>query len=77
MKPVLKPLSSKEETYIPPKVNIGDAVIHSKFGRGIVVKFENNNKYINVQFKEGNKTFLYSFAFEKGFLTLDGGDVDG
>ena len=77
MKPVLKPLPSKEETYIPPKVNIGDAVIHSKFGRGIVVKFENNNKYINVQFKEGNKTFLYSFAFEKGFLTLDGGDVNG
>ena len=77
MKPVLKPIPRKTDEYIPPEVKPGDTVIHSKFGSGKVNKIDKAQKYINVQFKEGNKNFIFPDAFKLGFLTVKGGGTDG
>ena len=47
---------------------IGDAVIHNKFGSGTIIRIRNRKTKIDVQFSDGIKTFVYPYAFEKGFL---------
>ena len=47
---------------------IGDVVIHNKFGSGTIIRIRNRKTKIDVQFSDGIKTFVYPYAFEKGFL---------
>lgn len=48
----------------------GTAVQHKRFGEGTVNRFDKDKKYIRVQFKEGEKIFLFPDAFNQGFLKL-------
>lgn len=61
----------EEET----KVNLsgakqGDLVIHKAFGEGTITKIDKAQKHIRVKFKVGEKTFLFTDAFIKGFLKM-------
>ncbi len=49
---------------------IGKKVIHSKFGIGEIIKYEDQGEkqYINISFSIGVKRFIYPNAFEMGFL---------
>lgn len=77
-KPVLKPISTKKDEYVPPEVHPGDSVVHNKFGQGTVIKLDKAKKYIHVQFDHGDKNFIYPDSFKNGFLTMvEGGDSDG
>ena len=51
---------------------IGEKVIHSKFGEGVIVKQETS--YIHVKFDVEVKKFSYPQCFEK-FLKLQDKDV--
>ena len=52
-------------------VDVDSIVLHKKFGKGKVVKFNKNEKYIYVKFYEGEKKFIFPDAFLNGFLELD------
>ena len=43
-------------------------VYHKKFGKGTVVKINNNEKYIYIKFALGEKKFIFPDAFLMGFL---------
>ena len=45
-------------------------VIHKKFGEGKIVRIDKAQKYIKVDFGQGEKTFVFPSAFEMGFLEL-------
>jgi hypothetical protein len=48
----------------------GATVIHKKFGEGKIVRIDKAQKYIKVDFGQGEKTFVFPSAFEMGFLEL-------
>ena len=48
----------------------GATVIHKKFGEGKVLRIDKAQKYIKVDFGQGEKTFVFPSAFEMGFLEL-------
>ena len=48
----------------------GSTVRHKKFGRGVVVKINGNEKFIHVKFALGEKKFIFPDAFLMGFLEL-------
>lgn len=48
----------------------GSTVIHKKFGKGEVVKFNSNEKYLYVRFIIGEKKFIFPDAFLMGFLEI-------
>ncbi len=48
----------------------GAVVIHKKFGEGKIVRIDKAQKYIKVDFGQGEKTFVFPSAFEMGFLEL-------
>ena len=50
------------------RVTIGSIVFHKKFGKGTVVKINNNDKYIYIKFALGEKKFVFPDAFLMGFL---------
>lgn len=61
----------KEEIKIEySTINVGTVVVHKKFGEGSIMKFDKMNKYIKVDFKMGEKTFVFPDAFKQGFLKL-------
>ena len=60
-------LEAKLET-----IGIDSTVIHKKFGKGTVVKFNKNEKFIHVKFTLGEKKFIFPDAFLMGFLEVEG-----
>ena len=52
------------------ELTIGSTVVHKKFGKGIVVKINKNDKFIYVRFTLGEKKFIFPDAFEMGFLEI-------
>ncbi len=52
------------------ELTIGYTVLHKKFGKGIVVKINKNDKFIYVRFTVGEKKFIFPDAFEMGFLEV-------
>ena len=50
------------------RVTVGSIVSHKKFGKGTVVKLNNNDKYIYIKFAIGEKKFVFPDAFLMGFL---------
>ena len=67
-------VTAKEE---PPKPELdlsgvvaGATVIHKKFGEGKIIRIDKAQKYIKVDFGQGEKTFVFPSAFEMGFLEL-------
>ena len=60
--------SAKEKM---PIISIGNKVLHKIFGEGSIVKFKQNNKFVDVKFAEGVKTFGTKEAFvTKNWLEL-------
>lgn len=47
-------------------ITVGATVSHKKFGIGIIFKL--NDRHVYVEFKVGQKTFIYPDAFKQGFL---------
>lgn len=52
------------------RLQTGSTVIHKKFGKGEIVKFNNNEKYLYVKFIIGEKKFVFPDAFLMGFLEI-------
>lgn len=52
------------------RLQAGSTVTHKKFGKGEVVKFNNNEKYLYVRFIVGEKKFIFPDAFLMGFLEI-------
>lgn len=52
------------------RLQTGSTVTHKKFGKGEVVKFNNNEKYLYVRFIIGKKKFIFPDAFLMGFLEI-------
>ncbi|MBQ2001888.1 MAG: GIY-YIG nuclease family protein [Bacteroidaceae bacterium] len=61
-----KDLESKLES-----IGIDSTVIHKKFGKGTVVKFNKNEKFIHIKFTLGEKKFIFPDAFLMGFLEVE------
>ena len=59
-------LEAKLET-----IGIDSTVIHKKFGKGTVVKFNKNEKFIHIKFTLGEKKFIFPDAFLMGFLEVE------
>ncbi|MBQ6263970.1 MAG: GIY-YIG nuclease family protein [Clostridia bacterium] len=61
--------------YEMPEISEGMAVVHAKFGEGVITKLDKAQKKIDVKFASGEKTFVvmpgneYN-AFERGFLKV-------
>ena len=49
-------------------IKIGATVRHKIFGEGVIAKF--NGKHIYVEFKTGQKNFVFPDAFKQGFLKI-------
>ena len=67
-------ITAKEE---PKKIELdlsgavaGAIVIHKKFGEGKIVRIDKAQKYIKVDFGQGEKTFVFPSSFIDGFLEL-------
>ena len=58
---------TKKQTQIP-EINVGDKVMHKKFGEGIITKMDKAAKYLHVRFRVGEKTFIFPNAFIEGYL---------
>lgn len=52
------------------RLQTGSTVTHKKFGKGEVVKFNSNEKYLYVRFIIGEKKFIFPDAFLMGFLEI-------
>lgn len=52
------------------RLQAGSTVTHKKFGKGEVVKFNSNEKYLYVRFIIGEKKFIFPDAFLMGFLEI-------
>ena len=61
-----KDLESKLES-----IGIDSTVVHKKFGKGTVVKFNKNEKFIHIKFTLGEKKFIFPDAFLMGFLEVE------
>ena len=51
-------------------IGVDSNVIHKKFGKGMVVKINKNEKFIHVKFTLGEKKFIFPDAFLMGFLEM-------
>ena len=67
-------VTAKEEPKKPELdlsgVVAGATVIHKKFGEGKVLRIDKAQKYIKIDFGQGEKTFVFPSAFEMGFLEI-------
>ena len=67
-------VTAKEEPKKPELdlsgVVAGATVIHKKFGEGKVLRIDKAQKYIKVDFGQGEKTFVFPSCFEMGFLEI-------
>lgn len=52
-------------------ISLGTIVVHRKFGKGEVVKFDRNAKFVYVKFALGEKKFVFPDAFIMGFLNVE------
>ena len=52
-------------------LQVGDTVVHKKFGKGEISKMNKNEKFIFVKFVQGEKKFIFPDAFAMGFLSLE------
>lgn len=52
------------------RLQTGSTVTHKKFGKGEVVKFNSNEKYLYVRFIVGEKKFIFPDVFLMGFLEI-------
>lgn len=69
--PVLeRPMVKKEKEHEMDlsSVKIGTTVKHKIFGEGVVAKL--NDRHIYVEFKAGQKNFIFPDAFKQGFLNI-------
>ena len=69
--PVLEqPMVKKEKEHEMDlsSVKIGTTVKHKIFGEGVVAKL--NDRHIYVEFKAGQKNFIFPDAFKQGFLNI-------
>ncbi len=60
--------SHKTKNRKVPRIKVGMKVTHKTFGEGTITKIYQNEKYIFVDFNNGEKQFAYPDAFIKGFL---------
>ena len=51
-------------------LSINSHVHHKKFGKGVVVKINKNEKFIYIKFLLGEKKFIFPDAFISGFLEM-------
>lgn len=61
--------TSKDFTIDYENITVGATVSHKKFGTGIIFKL--NDRHVYVEFKVGQKTFIYPDAFKQGFLKTE------
>lgn len=61
--------TSKDSTIDYENITVGATVSHKKFGIGIIFKL--NDRHVYVEFKVGQKTFIYPDAFTQGFLKTE------
>ena len=75
-KPALSPIPAveKEEANEYLNVSSDDKVRHKKFGVGTVHTIDKRQKYIQVDFAQGTKKFIFPDAFINGFLKPEGAD---
>ena len=52
-------------------IDVDSIVIHKKFGKGMVVKTNKNEKFIHIKFSLGEKKFIFPDAFLMGFLKIE------
>ena len=52
-------------------ISVDSSVIHKKFGKGMVVKINKNEKFIHIKFTLGEKKFIFPDAFLTGFLEME------
>ena len=62
-------LMSKKSKFDPATVKVGTVVSHKAFGKGTVAHLD--GKYINVQFDDVLKPFVFPQAFLQGFLKVE------
>lgn len=53
-----------------PNVAVGTAVVHKKFGYGVIVGIDKIRRYVRIAFDAGEKTFVMPSCFEQGFLSV-------
>ena len=66
-----KPTASQAEQVLKAKLEAlteGSTVLHTKFGRGVVVS--KTDKFIHIKFTHGEKKFVLPDAFLMGFLEV-------
>lgn len=51
-------------------LGVNSTVVHKKFGKGTVIKFNKNDKFIYIKFSLGEKKFIYPDAFLMGFFEM-------
>ena len=51
-------------------LSVNSHVHHKKFGKGVVVKINKNEKFIYIKFLLGEKKFIFPDAFISGFLEM-------
>ncbi len=70
--PVAQPKPKKQKATEPEidysAIVVGATVKHKVFGEGIIAKL--NDKHIYVEFKAGQKNFLFPDAFKQRFLKI-------
>ena len=76
VKPTVTTTITAKEELKKPELDLsgvvaGATVIHKKFGEGKIVRIDKAQKYIKVDFGQGEKTFVFPSAFEMGFLELN------
>lgn len=71
-KPVQKEMSQEEKVLREQLETIGadSLVYHKKFGKGTVIRINQNEKYIHVKFDDGEKKFIFPDAFIMGYLII-------
>lgn len=69
VKPVVNPKSEVGEKYL--EVTAGTRVLHQKFGAGTVRAVDKRQKFIQVDFAQGEKKFVFPDSFINGFLMLE------
>ena len=59
-----------KQTFDLSLVQVGITVTHKKFGQGKITRIDKAQKYIQVDFGSGEKTFVMPDCFEQGFLEI-------
>lgn len=61
-------IAAAQSSFDTSTIKVGAAVLHKRFGDGIVSELTEGR--ITVKFQKGEKTFTFPAAFENGFLSL-------